>query len=84
MLLLQVWGHVAQRLVPLLRIGDQTSPALRLLVCESLGALLTVHKSERRSNKGCVACSSCASGVRRPPSFAAWPPRLGSGGTWLS
>ena len=43
----QVWGIVDKALVPLVRIGDRVAPALRLIVCESLGLLITAH------NGGC-------------------------------
>lgn len=40
---LQVWGVVDKTLVPLVRIGDRVAPALRLIVCEPLGVLITAH-----------------------------------------
>ncbi|KAI7842069.1 hypothetical protein COHA_004266 [Chlorella ohadii] len=40
---IQVWGIVDKALVPLVRIGDRVAPALRLIVCESLGLLITAH-----------------------------------------
>ncbi|PSC73896.1 Serine threonine-kinase CTR1 isoform A [Micractinium conductrix] len=39
----QVWGHVSGRLRPLMRLGDRCAPALRVMVCEPLGALVTAH-----------------------------------------
>ncbi len=41
--ILQVWGVVDKALVPLVRIGDRVAPALRLIVCEPLGLLITAH-----------------------------------------
>ncbi|PRW45448.1 serine threonine- kinase drkA isoform A [Chlorella sorokiniana] len=40
---IQVWGVVDKSLVPLARIGDRVAPALRLVVCEPLGLLITAH-----------------------------------------
>ena len=34
---------VNDQLQPLIRIGDRVAPALRLLVCEPLGAIVTAH-----------------------------------------
>lgn len=39
----QVWGHINGLLEPLVRIGDRTAPALKLAICEPLGALITAH-----------------------------------------
>lgn len=43
--LLQVWGYidVNRALVPLVRIGDRVAPALRIVVCEPLGCIITTH-----------------------------------------
>ncbi|KAL4422385.1 hypothetical protein ABPG75_008582 [Micractinium tetrahymenae] len=41
--LVQVWGHVSGKLQALLQIGERTAPALRAVVCEPLGALITAH-----------------------------------------
>lgn len=38
-----MWGHVDGKLQPLLQIGERTAPALRAVVCEPLGALITAH-----------------------------------------
>lgn len=39
-------------LVPLARIGDRAAPALRLIVCEPLGALITAHKGKSCTQLG--------------------------------
>ena len=39
----QVWGMVNEQLQPLIRIGDRVAPALRLVVCGPLGAVVTAH-----------------------------------------
>ena len=40
---MQVWTHIDGLLVPLVQIGDRVAPALRLVVCETLGAIVTAH-----------------------------------------
>ena len=38
-----MWSHIDGLLVPLVQIGDRVAPALRLVVCETLGAIVTAH-----------------------------------------
>ncbi|KFM25179.1 putative serine/threonine-protein kinase drkA [Auxenochlorella protothecoides] len=45
--MVQVWTMVAGLLRPILRIGERTSPAKGLAVCESLGAVCTSHLDGR-------------------------------------
>ena len=54
----QVWGVVDKVLVPLVRIGDRVAPALRLIVCEPLGVLITAHNGEPNSVtlRTCLLC----------------------------
>ncbi|KAK2077996.1 hypothetical protein QBZ16_003864 [Prototheca wickerhamii] len=45
--MVQVWTMVGGLLKPILRIGERMSPARGLVVCESLGALVTSHLDGR-------------------------------------
>jgi hypothetical protein len=49
----QIWGQMSHNtpLVPLVRIGDRVAPALRVVVCEPLGAVITAHNGEGRERQ---------------------------------
>lgn len=83
----QVWGHIdSQRaLQPLVRIGERVAPALRLVVCEPLGALITAHNGERCRRSACSAracmkgtCSACAALPATPSPPRPASPRVAS------
>lgn len=61
---LQVWGHVDGKLQPLLQIGERTAPALRAVVCEPLGALITAHNGAPRLSRPAAAPALVLAGSR--------------------
>lgn len=76
---LQVWGHVDGKLQPLLQIGERTAPALRAVVCEPLGALITAHNGALGAPPAAAHGMTPAVLVWRPPCagpLAASPARL--------
>lgn len=76
--IVQVWAMISGLLRPVLRIGERTSPAKGIVICEQLGALCTAHTGEATAMA--VVHSSCFFCYCRPslpiPALVCcrWPP----------
>jgi hypothetical protein len=77
---------VNEQLQPLIRIGDRVAPALRLLVCEPLGAIVTAHNGgwvAHTAGPGWQLTQLALGGAAAPapvhllPTRAAFPPVSG-------